>query len=511
MTVGTPLAPQRRARTRRAAAGLTAALVLAGLAACSADGGATAGRGRTTTTAATGTTGPQPDGEGPRPIDPDAAPDPDVDDVTDEVFDDLGDPRIDVSHYAVVVTADPGRPELRGTATLTLTALTAEPLADLTLDLRGPVVSEATVDGEPAEVADADPDEIRITPAEPIEPGTEAEVVLTYAGEPDQDEFPGLGVPVGWQPDDVGGWFTMSEPNGTSTWVPASDHPSDKATWSITLDTPDDVVGVANGRLVSQESAEGRTAWVWETDEPMATYLVLAAVGDYDLVQRAGPDDAQVVFAFPSDLPAEDRAGFDDLDAIVDYFGETFGEYPDDDLGAIVVPTSLGLALENQTRPLFGLDAVGEGEVWALAHELAHQWFGNAVSPARWDDLWLNESFATYADWLWRDHAGEADIAVLAERVGVPRQGGLAVTDPEAAASFDGVIYEGGARALHALRLTIGDEPFFELLRRWYAERDGTSASTDDFTALAEEVAGEDLDAFFDAWLRAPKQPALPD
>ncbi len=509
MTTPISRGPRPRA-TARAAVLLAGAVVAATLSACSASGGerpeASPEPGQTTTSAPEAGEATPP--AAPAPGDP---PDAAADDVPDEVFGGLGDPRIDVRHYEVVVTADPGRAELSGTATLTLAATTEEPLPSFTLDLKGPTVSAVEVDGEAAEVDEA-PEELEITPTEALRPGVEVEVAITYAGEPELAEFPGLGVPVGWQADSEGGWFTMSEPDGTSTWVPVNEHPSDKATWTITLDTPADQVGVANGRLVSREVQGDRRRWVWETDEPMATYLVLAAVGDYDLVERTGPGGVRIVLAFPTSLPEARRAGFDELDDILTFFEDTFGGMPDDDSGAIVVATPLGLALETQTRPLFGIDAVGSEEVWALAHEIAHQWYGNAVSPASWADLWLNEGFATYADWLYLDHTGRVDVADSAGGRGdvIPSRG-LAVLDPEAAGTFDGAVYDGGARTLHALRLTVGDDAFFEILERWYAEHDGTSVTTADFTDLAEEVAGEDLEAFFDDWLRAEEQPDLPE
>jgi aminopeptidase N len=242
----------------------------------------------------------------------------------------------------------------------------------------------------------------------------------------------------------------------------------------------------------------------------MASYLTFVAIGRYDLEERTGAEDTSVVLAFPPALSAERRAGFDQIDPILSFFADTFGPYPDDDAGAVVVDTSLGLAMETQTRPLFGSDAFQGAEVWALAHELAHQWYGNAVTPARWQDLWLNEAFATYADWLWREHRGEGSVRELIDRAGVRTVGGLSVLDPEAAATFDGVIYEGGARALHALRIQVGDDDFFALLRRWFADNRGRSVTTDDFFELVEAVSGVDPEPWADTWLRSPEQPTLP-
>lgn len=486
---------------------LAVALGLVAVPACSSSGRGTAEdleRAATTSTAP-GTTTTTTTGVGPTV----ESVDPGQRDVPDAVFAGLGDPRIDVADYQVRIRADPGRDDIAGTARLRLSATTTGPLRAFTLDLRGPRVTQVLVDGRRARVAATD-DEVEVTPAVPLDPNRPVSVVVTYAGVPVPASFPRLDAPVGWQPDDDGGWFAMSEPDGTSSWVPVNDHPSDKATWTITLDTPTQVTGVANGRLLSRRAVGGRRRWVWETDEPMASYLAFVAVGRYDLVERPGAEGTSLVLAFPPDLADDRRAGFDQIDPILSFFADTFGDYPDDDAGAAVVSRSLGLAMESQTRPLFGTDSFTDDEVWALAHELAHQWYGNAVTPARWQDLWLSEAFATYADWLWREHRGEGSVRELSDRAGVRTAGGLAVVDPEAAATFDGVIYEGGARALHALRLDVGDDDFFALVRRWYAENRGATVTTDDFLELVRVVTGEDPDPWADTWLRRPEQPALP-
>jgi aminopeptidase N len=433
------------------------------------------------------------------------------DDIADDVFGDLGDPRIDVTAYDVTVRADPGEASIEGDATLTLRPSGDLPLSSFTLDLRGPEVVRATVDGRTAAVAASDA-EIAITPARPVPAGDEVEVRITYEGEPSQEPFPVFGIPIGWQPDDEGGWFTMSEPNGTSTWVPSNDHPSDKAPWRITLDVPDGTEGISNGRLLGGAPVVGggRARWTWVEEEPMATYLVLAAVGEYEL-ETTERDGIETTYAFPEGRADELAPGFADHDAIIDLFSERFGPYPNGESGAIVVPAELGLALEVQTRSLFDVETVAGGDVGPLAHELAHQWFGNDVSPADWRDLWLNEGFATYADWMWQEHDGGPSVDAFA-RDAADRYAdvGLAVRDPAAASTFDLVVYERGAVALHALRLEVGEEAFATILRRWVAERAGTSATTADLVELASEVAGRDLAELFAAWLDRTPQPSLP-
>ncbi|MCU1355822.1 MAG: peptidase rane alanine aminopeptidase [Acidimicrobiales bacterium] len=435
------------------------------------------------------------------------------DDVPDGALPGLGDPRIDVQTYDVTVRADPGQAQISGQVALSLEPVGQLPVDSFTLDLHGPKVTKATVAGRPATVTATDA-EITIRPAAALTQGKATTVVLDYAGTPAHQEFPALDTAVGWQADDHGGWFTMSEPNGTSTWVPVSDHPSDKAVWSITLDTPSGVTGVSNGHLVSRRKVGDRTRWAWHEDQPMAPYLVLAAVGRYDLVSR-NDGKRLLTFAFPPDLPAAERAGFDDTEAILDYFTKTFGPLPGakdgEDAGAIVVDKKLEVALEAQSRPLFGLDAISGGRVGALSHELAHQWFGDSVTLSNWRDLWLNEGFATYGDWLYRDHTGQRSIErSVADAVEAYGSNGLTVRDPTGTATFDLVVYYRGALTLQALRKTVGDATFFDILRSWAKDQAGRSASSDDFVALASRLAHKDLAPLFHAWLDSAPQPALP-
>jgi len=141
-----------------------------------------------------------------------------------------------------------------------------------------------------------------------------------------------------------------------------------------------------------------------------------------------------------------------------------------------------------------------------LSHEMAHQWFGDAVSPAQWDDIWLNEGWATYAQWMWLDHEGLDTLEGQAQRalVGAANAAG-AVSQPDDL--FGSVTYDGGGAALHALRLTIGDDAFFGGARAWVTEHMDSAGSTDDFQTTMEAASGRDLDDFFATWVHAADRP----
>ncbi|MCB0975982.1 MAG: M1 family metallopeptidase [Acidimicrobiales bacterium] len=464
----------------------------------------------TTATTAAGSTAPEPRVDVPIPG---PAPSPDERDVPDRALPGLGDPRIDVHHYDVTLRADPGAATISGRVVLTLSARTTEPLRSFTLDLRGPKVRKVTVDGTPA-THETEGDQVSITPEEPLEPDDPVQVAVDYGGRPEPGSLLGLGIRTGLRHDEDGGWFAMSQPEGTRTWVPVNDHPSDKATWRITLDTPVEVVGVSNGRLVSNDVASSpglggsekgeRRHWVWEVDRPMATYLAVVAIGDYDLVESTGPAGAKVLEAFTHELSKSERARFDDLDEIVTRFSREFGPYPDDDLGVLVVPSSLGVALETQTRPLFGTDSFSTDLRSVLAHELAHQWWGDAVTPRTWADLWLSEGFATYSQWLDAEQTGGTSVRDQAESTGGTDH---AVTSVEAVAGVGRALYDGGATALQALRDEVGAKEFTKVLRAWLRRYDGSTATTADFVALASRTTGRDLSRWARTWLYEP-QPA---
>jgi len=424
----------------------------------------------------------------------------------------LGSADLDVAHYSVELSYDPDDRILWGDITVRGSLVRATD--QLALDLNGPIVE--AVRGPAGRLDFGQADRELLIELDGVEPaGTRFEVTIEYSvdvvgGAPFDDDAAGL------FPTTDGLW-AVNEPAGTSTWMPANDHPTDKATWSFALTVPDPLTAVANGEFTGSAGGapvggEPATTWRWEQDEPMASYLVSFLVGDYELVDdgttAAGVTLRHVVLA--------DRR--ETLDPYLDltrqqlaFFEELFGPYPFERYGLALADSLPGLAMETQGLSLFSatdLDgSLGDLQHLLLAHELAHQWFGNAVSPGAWSDIWLNEGLATYGEWLWLEQAGFLPVAEAAEQaLRFLPPGGGPVADP--AELFGEWSYQGGAVAAHAIRLTVGDEVFFPALAAWVATHLDATATTADFHDHFEQASGLNLDALFADWVYAERLPS---
>jgi aminopeptidase N len=427
--------------------------------------------------------------------------------IGDALFPSLGNPGIDVEHYTLVLDYDPQPATI--TATVHLDVVMTENRNEFSLDSDGPDVSAVSVDGVAAEFDEAPP-ELLITPATPLIAGQHIGVDVTYTLSPEPISS-AAGDQIGWFPS-LGGSYVLNEPEGANTWLPSDDHPSDKATFRFELTVPSGLTAVANGALVDHTSTDTTDTWIWEEDRPMATYLIQLLTGDYELVDGTGPNGLPLLSAVLREDRETMQPYIDTISDQIDFFDDYFGPYPLDRYGIAITDSYTGLAMETMERPTFSrgdfsTGRVDGGQQLFLSHELAHQWFGDAVSPARWTDVWLNESFATYCEWMWLDHVGLQPIEDVAS-AGLASRDPRSTAHPTTADMFTINSYDGGAVILHALRKTIGDDLFFALLRRWVTDNNGASRTTEEFVALANEVAGQDLTAFFATWLYADNVPA---
>lgn len=422
----------------------------------------------------------------------------------DSLFPLLGNQGYDVVHVALAIDARPpfdDRSPMVGSARIQL--VPAVRLASFTIEIGTLEVESVGIDGlaVPVEVADEGGRRLRVRPPAPLAPGVEVEVVIGYLAPVAEDgtaPAPGEGG-LRWGKEVI---FSVGEPEGATTWFPANDHPLDKATFEAAITVPAGMVGTIGGREVAlPEEVEGAVVWRWRHDHPVASYLVPFVVGPLERLDHTSGAPGIAFRDFVAGDPEDHREELAEQVAMVAFFEDLFGPYPFTSAGSVVVDVAFWGALETQTLSTFSPHAVVG---YVLAHEIAHQWFGNSVSLSDWSDIWLNEGFATYAEWLWVDHVGERSLeeSVVSahERMGRSERR-FGPGEPPAWGLFDRVVYDRGALVLHALRVEMGDEPFFGTLERWVDEHRYGNATTADFVALAEEVSGRELGEIFDDWL----------
>lgn len=424
----------------------------------------------------------------------------------DPYFPGQGNGGYDAGHYDLVFDYNPSSNVLSGVATIR--ARTTQELSRFNLDLTADLdVSKVTVNGTPA-VFSQGGTELVVTPAAALASGRAFTIAVTYKGKPKHVVDPD-GSRGGWiRTSD--GVFNANEPQGAMTWYPGNHHMTDKATYRFTVTVPSTRVAVANGDLTSRKTTGDHTTYIWDAKEPMASYLTTVTIGKFHLTDTKIGKYRTIVAVDPK--LARKAGNLAERHApVLDYFASLFGPYPFSSTGAIVDHApNLGYALETQTRPIY--EAVPSE--WLLAHELAHQWFGNSVTPSRWQDIWLNEGFATYADWLWQDKIGRQTLQTSFDtayaRPATDAFWKTPTADPGGpAALFHDRVYDRGAMTLHLLRSKVGDATFFQILRTWAAEHKYGNADTPAFIALSEQVSGQNLSDFFADWLFKIGKPAL--
>ena len=440
---------------------------------------------------------------------------PGASDLADPATPGAGNGGYDVAHYDLKLDVDAARSGLSGIATIKATA--TRDLSAFDLDLAGMDVSDVTVDHTAARFTRRG-DELVITPRRPLRSGRGFETTVTYSGRPASVDDPTAEMRLGWLTT-ASGSYVASEPNGAKSFFPCNDHPSDKATYRFAITAAGGDTAVANGTLVGTSVAGDRKTWTYDNTSPMATYLVQIAVGAYDVVTAAGPHGLPLRHVVLRSVGSEVRSQLDVTAAQISFFETQFGPFPFETYGLLVTDSPPSFALETQTLTLMpagwftGTGSTTEAST-VLAHELAHQWFGDSVSLSVWSDIWLNEGFATYAEWLWDEHAGGRSLATAVEdsyasAAELRRKFGP-VAEPKPADLFSENVYDGGALVLAALRRTVGDTNFTTILHSWAADHAGRSGTTAEFERLATKVSGMDLRTFFDSWLRSTKLPPLP-
>jgi aminopeptidase N len=427
---------------------------------------------------------------------------------TDSLLPNQGNGGYDIAHYAIAIAYDPATRVLTGTDTVTATATQA--LSSFDLDLHALTVTSVTIGGKAAKLTLAH-DKVTVTPARPIGLRTAFTAKIKYGGVPRPYNGGAFGLQ-GFiaQPD---GALVQGQPQVAATWFPVNDSLTDKASYDITITAPTGLATVSNGVLASKRVSGPLTTWRWVESSPMASYLAIVAIGKYR-VTMTKHNGLRVVLAVADALPPTVDRELSNTPTILDFLISQFGKYPFNSVGGIVYTQTNLDSLENQTRPSYSSDDFDSADDAndLMAHELAHQWFGDNVTIGDWSDIWLNEGFATYAEWLWSQHIGGQTPKQHFDKV--YNESDNFPLDPPAMPTlnslFDDTVYTRGAVTLEALRIVVGDTTFWRIIRGWAQLHAGGDATTGEFIAYTDQISGRSLDAFLHSWLYERGKPPYP-
>ncbi|MGN6574894.1 MAG: M1 family metallopeptidase [Nocardioides sp.] len=441
--------------------------------------------------------------------------------IGDAYFPTDGNGGYDVSHYDISDSYDVATGQLDGTTVVT--AETTENLSSFNLDLvlavdgvelgvGGGAPVRLTRGSGPGTFHKSGKHELVVRPAAPTPAGTGLTVRVDYHGRP---------ADIGYRKNkpwlrNAGETMATNEPQIAPWWFAANDHPSDKATFDIELAVPSGQQAISNGVLLGHEDDGAWSTWRWRMAQPMAPYLAFFAAGRFVVEQgtRAG---FPYVNAVSKQLSAGNRTRALKLmrrtPKIVAWLQSQFGDYPYESTGGVTTALYSGFALENQSRPTYPYLGNGSYARTTVVHELAHQWFGDQVSVHRWRDIWLNEGFASWAEWRYDEAHGRrsAQRTLLNHYAAYMRSDPLwklEIGDPGPKKLFAYPVYERGAMALQALRHRIGNRDFMRVLRTWVIRHQDGTGRVAQFRRLAEDVSGQHLRRFFKVWLHTGQKPA---
>jgi aminopeptidase N len=414
-----------------------------------------------------------------------------------------------VDHYDLNLDYRVATNRLTATAVIRARALTG--LTRFSLDLAGLTVDKVTVAGSAPAKMTQTARKLVLTPAVPLVAGEPFEVTVRYRGAP--RPVRSHWGEVGWE-ELTDGVLVAGQPSGAPSWFPCNDHPSDKATFRIQLTCEAPYTVVSNGPVLARSTRSGRTTWTFEVREPMAAYLASVQIGRYRRHDITAAPVAHSVF-FPPALARQVAVDFARLGEMIDVFSAAFGPYPFPAYSVVVTDDELEIPLEAHALGVFGRNHVDglHGSDRLIAHELAHQWFGNSLTLTRWADIWLHEGFACYAEWIWAEASGGLSAQASAELHRaeldtLPKN--IVVGDPGPQDMFDDRVYKRGALALHAVRQALGDETFFTALRSYArTHRHGNVTPEDLLGCFAAASGTRAADPIVARWVSARGLPQL--
>ncbi|MFD9221007.1 M1 family metallopeptidase [Streptomyces sp. NPDC060064] len=438
--------------------------------------------------------------------------------IGDPLFPQLGNPGYDVLAYDIAFTYGGSNAEPLDAVTK-IDALATRRLDRINLDFTHGTVSAVEVNGESAEFASAGEDLV-VTPPDAVEEGSPLRITVTHTSDPRG-------------PADAGGWVRTADglamanqADAAHRVFPSNDHPADKAYFTFRITAPSELTAVANGERTAKVRTGSTTTWAYRTVHPMATELAQVSIGRSTVVRRQGPHALPVRDVVPTADRTRLEPWLKKTPEHLKWMERQVGRYPFESYGVLIAEANTGYELETQTLSLFERSVFTQGTFpeWyvdsIMVHELAHQWFGNSVSPRTWSDLWLNEGHATWYEALYADEKAQRSLDLRMREAyrqsdrwradGGPPAAPKPPAPGEKISIFRPVVYGGSALVLYALQQTIGKDAFGQLERAWVSGHRDRTATTADFAALASGIAGRDLSAFFREWLYGKRTPPMP-
>lgn len=300
---------------------------------------------------------------------------------------------------------------------------------------------------------------------------------------------------------------TLSEPYFAQSWWPCKDLPKDKAdSADVNITVRSDLYASSNGLLREIVDNGSTKTYKWHEKYPITTYLISIAATNFSIFSNyyhpIEGDSMEVIYCVYPERLADAQALWPITPSIIEYFANTFGEYPFVEEKYGMSHFTWGGAMEHQTNTSFSSSWYSE---WVIAHELSHQWWGDYITVHDWHQIWLNEGFASYCEALWAEFTrGESYYHTYMDYMRFTGGGTIFVEDTTNAYNiFASIVYDKAAWVLHMLRHVVGDSTFFEILRTYYADPRFAHnwATTDGFKDVCETVSGMELDYFFDQWI----------
>ncbi|MBU2508106.1 MAG: M1 family metallopeptidase [Bacteroidetes bacterium] len=334
--------------------------------------------------------------------------------------------------------------------------------------------------------------------------GDSVKVQVSYKGKPESHGFGSFE----FSDDDSSQIiYTLNEPVYASTWFPCNDYPDDKVNAKITIENDSQFVSVSNGALKNISGNGNRKSYTWQTEYPISTFLISIYSAPYkNFTQHyitENGDTTLLDYYVTAEKLNDAKRDFADHTMYLEVFTRLFGEYPfKNEKYAVAEIGWTGGAIEHQTITGIGSNFISGHKFYSdiLIHELAHQWWGNAVGIKTWADIWLSEGFSTYSEALYYESVSGFDALKSTMLSNYDEFESTELYAPDEFI-FSKIVYDKGAWVLHMLRKEIGDKLFFETLRNYYDTYKYKNASTKDFQNLVELTSGKDLQYFFDQWV----------